>query len=71
VNAAKDLPIFFDPVTDDSAMAVRTGRRKRMNRALKAVEHMFLSVSHELEGFIIIIPAHFALSHTKKVRACA
>lgn len=44
VDAAENLRLFFDPVTDDSAIAVRTGRRERMNRALKAVEHMLFAV---------------------------
>lgn len=63
VDAAENLSFFFNAMADDPAIAVWAGWRERVNRAFKAVEHMPFSVGDELERFIVIIPAHFALSH--------
>ena len=48
---------------DDPAAAVIANRREFMNRTLKTVERVALSSCHYLERKVIIVIAHFTLSH--------
>jgi hypothetical protein len=50
-------------VANNSAAAVTTGWGKCMDCALKAIERMRDVVHDYLKGFVILIPAGFALRH--------
>jgi hypothetical protein len=49
VGATEDLTFFLDAVADDSTAAARTARRKQLDRALKAIKDVTLSISDYLE----------------------
>ena len=63
MHAAKDLPFFFNAVTDDPTAAVRTLRREGVDRTFKAVEDVLPAARDHFEGLVVIVPAYFALSH--------
>ncbi len=63
MHAAKDLPFFFNAVTDDPTAAVRTLRREGVDRTFKAVEDMLPAARDHFERLVVIVPAYFALSH--------
>jgi hypothetical protein len=50
-------------VPDYSASAVFTGRRKFVNGALKAIEHMPVACRDDLECLVVVVSAYFALCH--------
>ncbi|MBA2241278.1 MAG: hypothetical protein H0W04_00080 [Chthoniobacterales bacterium] len=56
VDAAEDLPFFFDAVADDPAAAMRTRRSQRVNRLLEAIEYMCSALQPHLEAFVVIVP---------------
>ena len=63
VRATVHSPICLYAVTEDSAATMATGRGKRLNGALKAIEGM-RHVSHNyLKSLIIVVPAGFTLCH--------
>lgn len=63
VDAAKDLPFFFDAVADDTAAAMRAARSQRVNRTLEAIENMCSALHPHLEAFVVIVSAEFTLGH--------
>jgi len=65
MDAAKDLSIGFYAMADDPAVAVRANRRKRMDRALEAIEGVVCAANDYLERLVIFIFTNFACSHTK------
>jgi hypothetical protein len=65
MDAAEDLSIGFHAVADDPAVAVRANRRKRVDRALKAIEGVVCAGNDYLERLVIFIFTNFACSHTK------
>ncbi len=65
MDAAKDLSIGFYAMADDPAVAVRANRRKRMDRALEAIEGVVCAGNDYLERLVIFIFTNFACSHTK------
>ncbi len=65
MDAAKDLAVGFHTVTDDPAVAVRANRRKRVDRALKAIEDVALVGDDHFERLVIFVFANFAFRHTK------
>jgi hypothetical protein len=69
VDAAEDLSVCFDAVSDDSAVAVRANRRQRVDCALEAVEGVMLTANDYFERLVIFILANFACSHTQIFRA--
>jgi hypothetical protein len=69
MDATKDLSVGFHAMADHPALAVRANRRKRVNRALKAIEGVMLASDDHLKRLVIIIFANFACSHTQTVRA--
>jgi hypothetical protein len=71
MNAAINLLIGFHTVTDDPAFAVRTDRRKRVDRAFEAIECVMLSGYDHFKRLVIFIFANFACSHTQFFRASA
>ena len=71
VDAAEDLSVRFDAVTDDAAVAVRANRRQRVNCALETVEGVTLTAHDDFERLVIFVFANFARRHTQLVRARA
>jgi hypothetical protein len=65
MDAAEDLPLFFNAVSDNPAAAMRTFRREQMDCAFEAVEHVSLALNRHLKRFIVIVSADFALSHDR------
>jgi len=63
MGATEDSISFFHVVADDPATAMRALRRQRVDRALKAVEEMLLSLQNYFKKFIVVISADFTLSH--------
>ena len=64
MDAAKDLSISFHAVANYSAMAVRTNRRQRMDRTLKAIKGVMLFGNDHLKRLVVFISANLASSHT-------
>src|SRR5687767_615941 len=62
MGAAVETPTRFHSVAYDPALAVRTSRRERGNRAFKAVEIMGDSVLDDLEAFVVLVAAYLALA---------
>jgi len=53
----------FDPVSDDLAIAVGTGRRHRMDSALEAVEGHGSPGLGYLEGLVVFVATNIACGH--------
>ena len=70
MDTAKDFIVRFHPVTDDTAVTMRTNRRKRVDGALETVKGVSLSAHDYFERFVIIVFANFTYRHTQFVRAC-
>ena len=68
VDTAEDFSVRFHAVTNDTAIAMRTNRRERVNCALETVEDVSLSAHNNFERFVIIVFANFACRHTESVR---
>jgi hypothetical protein len=64
MDAAEDLSVCFNAVSDDSAVAMRTNRRQRVYRALEAVERVMLAGNDHFKRLVIFVFANFACSHT-------
>jgi hypothetical protein len=69
VHAAENLSLRFDAVPDNPAVAVRTNRRQRVDRALEAIEGVTLPANDDLKRLVIFVLTNFAFSHTQSVRA--
>jgi hypothetical protein len=69
VHAAENLCLRFDAVPDNPAVAMRTNRRQRVDRALEAIEGVTLPANDDLKRLVIFVPTNFAFSHTQSVRA--
>jgi hypothetical protein len=69
MNAAEDLSVGFHAVSDNSAVAVRTDRRQRVDCAFEAIEGVMLSGYDHFKRLVIFILANFACSHTQLFRA--
>lgn len=63
VGTAVERAPGLDTMSDDSALAVRAGRRQCMNRALETVEHVRFSGVNHFKGFVVVVSADFALGH--------
>jgi len=64
VDTAENLPVGFNAVSDDSAVAMRANRRQRVDCALKAIEGVMLPANDDFKRLVIFIFANFACSHT-------
>jgi hypothetical protein len=62
--AAEHTSRNLDPMTNDTARAMATGGRKRLNRAFKAIEYVPRSGYDYFKTFVIFISTHFAFSHS-------
>jgi hypothetical protein len=60
VNAAEDLSVCFDTVTDDSAIAVGANRRQRVDCAFEAIEGVTLSTHNDFKRLVVFVFANFA-----------
>jgi hypothetical protein len=69
VDAAEDLPVGFNAVSDDPALTMRANRRQRVYRALEAVEGVVFSANDYFKRFVVFIFTNFACSHTQIFRA--
>src|SRR5436190_15836079 len=69
IDAAEDLSVPFDPMADDTAIALRTNGREGVDRAFEAIKDVALSSHDDFKGLVIIVIADFAFSHTQFVRA--
>jgi hypothetical protein len=69
VDAAENLPVRFNAVSDDPAVAVGTNWRQRVDRALEAIEGVMLPANDHFKRLVIFIFANFACSHTQIFRA--
>ena len=64
MDAAEDLSVSFNAMTDDSAVAMRANRRQRVDRALEAVEGVVFAANDYFKCLVIFIFTNFACSHT-------
>ena len=69
IDAAINFSVLFDTVPDHAAIAMRTMRRQRVNRAFKAVERVMFPFYHHLERLVVFVFANFACSHTNTFRS--
>jgi hypothetical protein len=69
VDAAENLTVRFNAVSDNPAVAVGTNRRQRVDRALEAIEGVMLPAHDYFERLVILIFANFTCSHTQIFRA--
>jgi hypothetical protein len=65
VSATVEGVIALDTMTDYLAAAVETLRSQRVDRALKAIESMCLSVQDHFEGLVIDIATDIAFRHDR------
>lgn len=64
MSAAEDLPIALYAMSNNAGATVRTGRRKSVDRALKAVEGVRLAlVSRDDKGLIVHVSTVLTLFH--------
>jgi len=63
VGTAEDLVVAFYAVTDYTAIAMRTSRRERVDRAFEAVEHVRLSFQRDLEALVVVVAADLTRRH--------
>jgi len=64
MDAAEDLSVCFNAVSDNPAVAMRANRRQRVDRALEAIEGVMLPANDDFKRLVIFIFANFACSHT-------
>ena len=64
MDAAEDFATLLHTVPDNPAVAVRTNRRERMDRALETIEGVMLAGHNHFERLVILIFTNFACSHT-------
>ena len=67
MDTTEDLSLRFDAVADDTAVAVGTNRRQRVDCALEAVEGVTLSAHDDFKRLVIFVLANFACRHTQFV----
>ena len=63
MDAAKNLPVRFDAMTNYPAVAVGANWRQRVDRAFEAIEGMTLAGNDHFKSLVIFILANFACSH--------
>ena len=63
MDAAKNLPVRFDAMTNYPAVAVGANRRQRVDRAFEAIEGVMLPANDHFKRLVIFILANFACSH--------
>jgi hypothetical protein len=68
VDTTEDLSVPFNAVAHDTAVAVGTNRRQRVDRALEAIKDVALPVHDDFKRLVVIVLANFACRHTQFVR---
>ena len=63
MSTAEEATTHFDPLTDDSALAMFANRRDGLNRTLETVERVPRSGRNQFESLVIFVPANFAFRH--------
>jgi hypothetical protein len=69
VDAAEDLSVRFDAVSDYPAVAMGANRRQRVDRALEAIEGVMFAANDYFKRLVIFILANLACSHIQIFRA--
>ncbi len=64
VGPAKEFIFMLDPVADDTASTMKTGRSERLNRAFKGIEGVGATSLENVEGFVVSVLANDAGSHS-------
>jgi hypothetical protein len=64
MDATEDFASLLHAVPNDTASAVRTNRRQRVDRALEAIERVVFSGDDYVKRLVIFIFANFTFSHT-------
>ena len=68
MDTTEDFSVPFDAVADDTAIAVWTNRRQRVDCALEAVKDVAFSAHDDFKRLVIFVLANFAFRHTQFVR---
>jgi hypothetical protein len=63
MDATEDFASLLHAVPNDTASAVRTNRRQRMDRTLKAIKDVMLVGNDHLKRLVVFISANVASSH--------
>jgi hypothetical protein len=63
MDATEDFASLLHTVPNDTASAVRTNRRQRMDRTLKAIKDVMLVGNDHLKRLVVFISANVASSH--------
>src|SRR5690606_15360047 len=63
VRTAEEPAADLGPVADDLAAAVLADRCHPVDGALEAVEHVPLAGRDDLEGLVVLVPAHLTSRH--------
>jgi hypothetical protein len=69
VDATKNFSVRFDTVANNTAVAVGTHRRQRVDCTLETIKSMTFSAQDHFKRLVIIVLANFAFRHTEFVRA--
>jgi hypothetical protein len=65
--AAKKAAIGFQSVSDDSATAMSTCRRKLLDRTLETVKRIGFTVLGDFKAFIVRVATGFTIVHCRLV----
>ena len=63
MDAAKNLPVRFDAMTNYPAVAVGANWRQRVDRALEAVEDMTATIPRHFHDLVVLVLAHLTARH--------
>jgi len=63
MDAAEDSAVVLDPMPDDTAAAMGTGGRERLDRAFEAVEDHGAAAHGDLEALVVVVAALFTSRH--------
>jgi len=65
MDAAENLPVSFNAVPDNPAIAIRANRRQRVDGAFEAVEGVMLPADDHFKRLVVFILANLTCSHTQ------
>ena len=68
MDATEDLPIGFDPMPNNPTVTMWTDWGQRVDRALKAIKRVMLTIHDHFKGLVILVFANFACTHTELFR---
>jgi hypothetical protein len=64
VRTTEVTVVLFNSVADDLASTALAARSERMYRALETVENMLGATDCDVHGFVVLVTADLALSHS-------